>query len=105
VGAVVSTRFGYIVHSTTGEAVPLERCLVVVGTGRGRPTVADKTNGRLYQTDPLWVWVPGGDESPDEVMGHPAFRLGMIGAAQERGKDLDVLTDLVGTFGKMTGRQ
>lgn len=99
----MSTSFGYIVHSTTGEAVPIERCLVVVGTGKGRPTVADKTNGMLYQSDPLWVWVGGGDESPEEVMSHPTFRLGMIGAAQERGQDLQVLADLVGTFRRMTG--
>lgn len=91
----MSTSYGYLVNSLTGESVPLERCLIVVGSGAGRPTVADKTNGKMYQNDPSWVWVGGADDSSPDVMSHPSFRLGMVGAALKRGEDLEVLADIL----------
>jgi len=90
----VSTSLGYLVNSLTGESVPLERCLVIVGSGAGRPIVCDKTNGIHYQTDPAWVFVEGADDSAAGMMNHPSFRLEMKGKAVRSGQDLAVLANL-----------
>ena len=94
----MSTVYGYVVHSETGESVPLERCLVVSGHGLGRPTVADKTNGRMYQNDKSWVWVPGADDTAEEIMNHPTFRMKMLGKAIKSGEDLDALARLTFSY-------
>jgi len=88
----MSTSLGYVVNSLTGESVPLERCLVVVGSGEGRPTVFDKQNGTHYQADPAWVFVAGPDDAPAHTMGHPSFRLKMMGEAMRKGLDLVALS-------------
>jgi hypothetical protein len=91
----MSTSIGYVVNNLTGESIPVERCLVVVGSGVGRPTVADKTDGRLYNANPAWVFVPGADENDDSARNHPAFRLKMVRVALERGEDLSVLGEIL----------
>jgi len=88
----MSTSLGYVVNSLTGESVPLERCLVVVGSGEGRPTVFDKQNGTHYQADEAWVFVAGPDDAGPHTMAHPSFRLRMMGEAMRNGLDLIALS-------------
>jgi len=92
----MSTSIGYLVNSVTGESVPLERCLVVVGSGVGTPTVMDKTSGFFYDRDSSWVWLGGSDDSPPEVMNHPTFRLRMLGEANRNGTDLSAIKNFLG---------
>lgn len=95
----MSTSMGYVVNSVTGESVPLERCLVVVGSGAGAPTIMDKTSGVFYEGKSSWVWVAGADDSPPEVMNHPTFRLRMLGEVMRNGTDLSAVKQLLG-FGE-----